>query len=68
MYMLKTAYFFGISLLFTKDIYIKRTIIYIYIYIYIFCKHQWDPKDVHSFLTLLGSHKGLTMTLQSRNN
>ena len=35
--------------------------------IYIFCKHQWDPKDVRSFLTLLGLHKGLMMTLQGRN-
>jgi len=30
-------------------------------------KHQWDPKDVRSFLTLVGSHKGLMMTLQGRN-
>ena len=37
------------------------------------CVHLWDPidvykrwdlKDVHSFLTLLGSHKGLMMTPQ----
>jgi len=41
--------------------------LYIYIYIYTFCNHQWDPKDVRSFLTLLGSHKGLMMTLQGRN-
>jgi len=39
----------------------------VYIYIYIFCNHQWDPKDVRSFLRLLGSHKGLMMTLQCRN-
>jgi hypothetical protein len=31
------------------------------------CVHQWDPKDVRSFLTLLDSHKGLMMTLQGRN-
>jgi hypothetical protein len=29
--------------------------------------YQWHPKDVRSFLTLLGSHKGLMMTLQGRN-
>jgi hypothetical protein len=34
---------------------------------FVFCKHHWDPKDVRSFLTLLGSHKGLMMTLQGRN-
>jgi hypothetical protein len=31
------------------------------------CVHQWDPKDVSKFLTLLGLSKGLLMTLQGRN-
>ena len=47
--MFKTAYIFGIPLMYTKDIYNGSCLRHKPLYIYIFCKHQWDPKDVRSF-------------------